>query len=130
MSLWKFAEPHKGMESEITQLCWTLCNPMNCSLPGFSTNEIFQAKILEWVAISFFSWFSQPRYQIPVSCTASRLFTIWATRETLTSGWRKLVKSTVEHLSHFSSVQLPSCVWLFVTPWTAACQAYLSITNT
>ena len=34
------------------QLCLTLCNPMNCSLPGSSVHGIFQARILEWVAIS------------------------------------------------------------------------------
>ena len=40
-------------ESEVTQLCPTLCDPMDCSLPGSSIHEISQAKILEWVAISF-----------------------------------------------------------------------------
>ena len=37
----------------VTQLCLTLCNPMDCSLPGSSVHRIFQARILEWVAISF-----------------------------------------------------------------------------
>ena len=41
-----------GMEP-ITQLCPTLCDPMDCSLPGSSVHGIFQASILEWVAISF-----------------------------------------------------------------------------
>ena len=40
-------------ESEIAQLCLTLCNPMNCSLPGSSVHGIFQARVLEWVAIAF-----------------------------------------------------------------------------
>ena len=40
-------------ESEVTQLCLTLCDPMDCSLPGFSVHGIFQARVLEWVAISF-----------------------------------------------------------------------------
>ena len=35
------------------QSCWTLCDPMDCSLPGSSIHGIFQARILEWVAISF-----------------------------------------------------------------------------
>ena len=35
------------------QSCQTLCNPMDYSPPGSSVNEIFQARILEWVAISF-----------------------------------------------------------------------------
>ena len=37
-------------ESEVTHLCLTLCNPMDCSLPGSSIHGILQARILEWVA--------------------------------------------------------------------------------
>ena len=40
-------------ESEVTQLCLTLHDPMNCSLPGSSVYGIFQARVLEWVAIAF-----------------------------------------------------------------------------
>jgi len=40
-------------ESEVTQLCTTLCDPMDCSLPGSSIYGIFQARVLGWVAISF-----------------------------------------------------------------------------
>ena len=40
-------------ESEVAQSCPTLCNPVDCSLPGSSLHGILQAKILEWVAISF-----------------------------------------------------------------------------
>ena len=40
-------------ESEVAQLCPTLRNLMDCSLPGFSVNEIFQARVLEWGAIGF-----------------------------------------------------------------------------
>ena len=35
------------------QLCLTLCNPMDCSPPGSSIHEIFQARVLEWGAITF-----------------------------------------------------------------------------
>ena len=38
-------------ESEVAQLCPTLSDPMNCSLPGSSVHGIFQARVLEWVAI-------------------------------------------------------------------------------
>ena len=41
------------VESEIAQSCPTLCDPMDCSLPGFSVHGIFLARVLEWVAISF-----------------------------------------------------------------------------
>ena len=37
----------------LTQSCSTLCDPMDCSLPGFTVRRILLAKILEWVAISF-----------------------------------------------------------------------------
>ena len=40
-------------ESEVTQLCPTLSNPMDCSPPGSSAHGIFQARVLEWVAIAF-----------------------------------------------------------------------------
>ena len=43
------------------QLCPTLCNLKNCSPPGYSVHRIFQARILEWVAISFSMESSQPR---------------------------------------------------------------------
>ena len=38
----------------VSQVCPTLCDPMDCSLPGSSVHGIFQARTLQWVAISFF----------------------------------------------------------------------------
>ena len=66
--------------SEVAQSCLTLCDPMDCSLPG-SIHEIFQARILEWVAISFSRGSSWPRDRTWVSRIAGRHFTVWATRE-------------------------------------------------
>ena len=40
-------------ESEVAQSCPTLCDPMDCSLPGSSVHGIFQARVLEWGAIAF-----------------------------------------------------------------------------
>ena len=54
----------KESESEVTQPCLTLCIPMEGSLPGSSVHGIFQARILEWVAISFSRRFSQPRASV------------------------------------------------------------------
>ena len=54
----------------VSQLCPTLCNPMNCSPPGSSIHETFQARILEWVAISSSSrGSSQPKDQSSI-CTS------------------------------------------------------------
>ena len=57
-----------------------LCDPMDCSLPGFSVRGIFQARVLEWVAISFSMGSSWPKNWTRVSHIASRHFTLWATK--------------------------------------------------
>ena len=43
-------------ESEVTQSCPTLSDPMDCSLPGSSAHGIFQARVMEWGAIAFFKF--------------------------------------------------------------------------
>ena len=48
-------------ESEVPQSCLSLCDPIDCSLPGSSIHGIFQVRILEWVAIAFSRRSSQPR---------------------------------------------------------------------
>ena len=70
-------------ESQVTQSCLTLCEPIDCRLPDFSIHGIFQARILEWVAISFSRGSSQPRDQTQVSCIVGRRLTVWATREAM-----------------------------------------------
>ena len=67
--------------SEVTQSCLTLCDPMDCSLPGSSIHVIFQASILEWVAISYSRRSSRPRDLTHVSRIVGRCFTVWATRK-------------------------------------------------
>ena len=64
----------KGSESEVTQLCPTLCDPMDCSLPDASVHGILQARTLELVAISFSRESFWPRDWIQVSCIAGRLY--------------------------------------------------------
>ena len=54
----------------VAQSCLTLCNSMDCSPPGSSIHGILQARILEWVAILFFSRSSRPRDWTCVSCSA------------------------------------------------------------
>ena len=65
----------------VTQPCPTLCNPLDCSLPGSSVLGIFQARTLEWVTISFSRESSWPRDQTCISCVsciAGGFFTHWA----------------------------------------------------
>ena len=60
----------------VSQSCLTLCNPMDCSLPGSSVHGIFQAIVLEWIAISFSKESSQPRDRTRVSHIVDRCFTV------------------------------------------------------
>ena len=89
-------------ESEVTQLCTTLSDPTDCSLPGSSLHGIFQARVLEWCAIAF-SLGDQDFF------LSLQIF------------MGKIDNTSVQSLSR---------VQLFVTPRTAAHQASLSITNT
>ena len=86
------------------QSCPTLCDPMDCSLPGYSVQDILQARILEWVTILFSREPSWPRDWTWVSCTVGRFFTIWATQKVGTS-----------HCKHCVSLFcfLLACFWLF-----------------
>ena len=67
--------------SEAAQSCPTLCDPMDCTLPGSSNHGILQARILEWVAIFFSTGSSWTRERTKVSHIAGRCFNLWATRE-------------------------------------------------
>ena len=70
-------------EREVAQSCPTLCDPMDCSLPGSSVHGIFQAVVLEWIAISFSKGSSQPRDRTQVSCIVDRHFTVWPTGKSI-----------------------------------------------
>ena len=64
----------------VPQSCLTLCDPMDCNQTPFE-HRIFQARMLEWVAMLSSSGSSQHRGRTQVSCIAGRFFTIWTTRE-------------------------------------------------
>ena len=66
----------------ITQSCLSLYDPLDYSLPGSSDHEIFQVRILEWVAISFFRGSSQPGIR-PISPAASAMAGRFSTTEPL-----------------------------------------------
>ena len=69
--------PTNWSRSVVSNSLW----PMDCSLSGSSVHGIFQARVLEWIAISFSRGSSWPRNQIRVSRIAGRCFTVLATRE-------------------------------------------------
>ena len=88
-------------ESEVAQSWQTLCDPMDCTLQDSSVHGIFQAGVLEWVAISFSRGSSQPRDRTQVSCIPGRCFTIWE--------WE--CDDQFEDLHHFVEEGSPRC-WL------------------
>ena len=94
---------------------------MDYSLPGSSVHGILQARILKWVTMPFSKGSSQPRDRTQESNL--RLLHLLH--------WQMCSLPPVPPGKPwiFNSVQLFSHVWLFVTPWTAARQAFLSITN-
>ena len=87
-----FHEPSRHITCWLQSLCnrsevkslsriQLFANPPDCSPPGFSVFGILQARILEWVAISFSRGSSRPRDRTHVSHIAGRRFNLWATRE-------------------------------------------------
>ena len=64
-------------ECSVAQSCPILCNPMDYSPPGFSVHGIFQARVLEWIAISYSRGSSRPRDRTHVSwlsCSGRQFF--------------------------------------------------------
>ena len=99
----------------VAKSCPTLCDPMDCSPPASSVHGIFQARILEWIAISFSRGSSQPRNRTQVSCIAGRFFTNWAMRE-ISSPYLSLIFSlSLVYLFMIISILFCSTVfWLFL----------------
>ena len=100
----------------VTQLCPTLCNPIDWSPPGFSVRGIPQARILEWAAIPSFRGSSGRRDQTwvwKISCIAGRFFTVWATREVYDI--REGKKSFSLYSLRFSAPHSSTLAWK--VPW-------------
>ena len=65
----------------VTKSRLTLCDPRDCSPPGSFVHGTSEARILEWVAISFFRGSSWPRDRTRISCIGRWIFYYWASRE-------------------------------------------------
>ena len=148
------ATPPDFLAAKSLQSCLTLCDPRDGSPPSSLVPGILQARTLEWVAISFSNaqkWKVKVKslshirplatpwtapYQAPPSIGFSRQ-DYWSgvplpSPPNFLSEIHLKFTSLNEFIYLFfsiSSVQSLSCVRLFATPWTAACQASLSITN-
>ena len=110
-----------------TLSCLTLCDPMDCSLPGSSVHGIFQAGTLEWVAMPFSRGSSQPTDWSQFSHTAGRFFTILSHQGTACQCRRRrrtqarsldqedpLQKEMATHSSIFASVHDGGAWWATV----------------
>ena len=98
----------------VTKVYLTLCDSLDCSLPGFSVHGISQSRILEWIAISSSRDLPNPRIKLSQICLVPCITGFFTT---------KPPGKPIHIIQSFSHVQL------FETPRTAACQASLSITN-
>ena len=78
-------------ESEVTQSCLTLNNPMDCSPPGSSVRGIFQARVLEWGAIAFSKGSSIPLF-ITYKCVLMKQAEHRRTDAFILWGWRRLLR--------------------------------------
>ena len=119
MSIYRWMDKEdviKEVKMIVVQSFQTLCNPMNCRLSGSFVHGIFQARILEWVAISFSSACFQPENQTWISCIASRFFTVWAAREAQEVKFQLEVLE-IEYriscmLSVCSTTEMSICKWM------------------
>ena len=73
---WSMGYAHLCVCVLVAQMCLTLCDPIDCSLPTSSVHGVLQARVLEWVAIPFSRESSSLRDRTQISCTAGRFFTI------------------------------------------------------
>ena len=100
-------------KSEVVQSCLTLRDPMDWSLPGSSVHGIFQARVLEWVAIAFSNML--PRLVITFVPRSKHLLIYW-------------LQSILKPKCSVSVVLSHSVMsWVFAAQWTVACQAPLSM---
>ena len=106
-------QPPSGCCFLVAKSCLTLCDPLGYNPPGSSVHRIFQARILEWVAISFSRGSSRPRDRTWVFRITGRCFTLWATREapmgiSLSKLWEMVKDRKPDVLQPMGSVR---CDW-------------------
>jgi len=94
-------------ESEVAQSCLTLRNPMDCSLPGSSVHGIFQARTMEWVAISFsnaWKW----KVKVKLLSRVRLLATLW------TAAYQAPPPMGFSRQEYWSGVPVPSPIYILL----------------
>ena len=100
------------MEYVCARSCLTLCYPIDCSPPDSYVHGLFQAKILEWVAISFSRGSSQPRdwtHVSCVSCIGRKILSLVQTGKPLTNG--EGIQNFIMHLCALYSFNTIVLLW-------------------
>ena len=92
--------------SLVTKSCPTLVIPQTVAMPGSSVYRIFQARLLDWVSISFSTGSSWPRDWNLVFCTAGSFFTDWATTEARINhqkGWNNAIWRNMDETGDYDT---------------------------
>ena len=100
----------KWSEVKLLSCVRLFATPMDSNLSGSSVHGIFQARVLEWIAISFSRGSSRPRNRTRISRIAGRRFTVWATREAL------VPYSNIKQQREAASVTLSIVKWITFLP--------------
>ena len=90
----------------VAQLWPTLCDPTDCSQPGFSVHGILQGRMLEWIVIPFYRGTSQPRDRTLVFCLTGRFFTVCTTGKLMQRNTESWTESRIR-LFHFFLIPSP-----------------------
>ena len=92
---------HRAAAAKSLQSCLTLCDPMDCCLPGFSIHGILQAKTLEWVAISFSN---AGKWKVKVKSLSS----VWLLATPWTAGYQATPSMGFSGQQYWSGMPLTS----------------------
>ena len=112
----------------VAKSCLTLCDPMDCTLPGSSVHGISQARTLEWLAISFSRRSSQPRDRTHISCIAGGFLTTEPPEKQPDYTFFNFTNIPLRAIIFmYMKVKFLSHVQLFATPWAVVRQAPLSM---
>ena len=93
------------------QSCPTLCNPMDCSLPGFSVQGILQARILEWVAMPSSRGSFQPRDWTCVTCVSCKTGRFFTTEPPVCMTLNYTITSSVGYEQVWNQYSWPFKMW-------------------
>ena len=97
-------------ESEVAQSCPTLCDPMDCSLPGSSAHGIFQARVPEWVAIAFSSVYIEKSLKWSENKTTQQPLAYIILTKEMESGYSYFLEANLQRWLSWLIFPSPGCL--------------------